>query len=80
MSDYQGLFQAASQLPTADKVELIEALWKSVPAESEIPLSQQWLEEIKRRGDDFEAGSVETVSWETVRNEALRRAGIDVSD
>ena len=80
MSDYESLLNAASQLPTSEKVQFIEALWESVPSTSPPPLSEDWLTEIKRRSDEFVAGGVETVSWETVRDEALRRVGIDVAN
>ncbi len=79
MSDYETLLNAASQLPTPEKVQFIEALWESVPTAS-APLSDEWLTEIKRRSKEFDAGGITTVPWETVRNEALRRVGIDVVD
>lgn len=38
------------------------------------PMSQAWLDEIQRRSAQLDAGDVKTVSWETVRDEALLRA------
>lgn len=78
MLDYQSVLIAANQLPVLEKVQLIEAIWDTVPQENVPPLSEEWLAEIRRRSDEYDAGNVETIPWETVRAEALRRVGIDV--
>jgi putative addiction module component (TIGR02574 family) len=45
------------------------------------PLSDEWRQEIKRRSAELEAGSVQTVPWEQIRADALRRIGmVDSSD
>jgi putative addiction module component (TIGR02574 family) len=80
MLDYQSVFTAANQLPIPERCQLIEELWESMPAESLPPLSEEWLAEIRRRSDEFDAGKAQTVSWEEVRTAALRRVGIDVSN
>jgi putative addiction module component (TIGR02574 family) len=79
MLDYQSVFTAANQLPIPERFQLMEELCESMPADSMPPLSDEWLAEIKRRSDEFDAGNAQTVSWEEVRTAALRRVGIDVS-
>ena len=80
MLDYQSVLRAANQLPIVEKVQLIEALWDTVPEESLPPLSDEWLAEIRRRSDEFDSGQVATVPWEAVRAEAMRRIGINAAD
>jgi putative addiction module component (TIGR02574 family) len=80
MSDYADVLTVASQLPVNDRLQLIEDLWSSVPAESLPPLSDEWQAEIQRRSAEFDAGLVKGIPWEQIRAEALRRAGIEVPD
>jgi putative addiction module component (TIGR02574 family) len=74
--DYETLLADASQLPVADRLELIEAIWNSVPAESLPALSDEWRAEIARRSAEYDSGDAQTVPWEEVRADARRRAGI----
>jgi putative addiction module component (TIGR02574 family) len=74
MPDYESLLTEASQLPIAQRVELIEALWDTVPDDAVPPLSDEWLAEIQRRSAEFEAGRGKTIPWEEIRAEAFRRA------
>ena len=80
MANYETLLADASRLPVADRVQLIEALWDTLPADALPPLSEEWVAEIQRRSAEFDAGAVQTVPWEQVRAEALRRAGLTVPD
>ena len=73
MSSYQSLFADASQLPVGQRIQLIEALWDTLPEDAPPPLSDEWLAEIERRSAEFDAGSVEPVPWEQVRADALNR-------
>jgi putative addiction module component (TIGR02574 family) len=73
MSDYQSLFADASQLPVGERVQLIEALWATLPQESVPPLSDEWRAAIERRSAEFDAGLVQPIPWEQVRAESLRR-------
>jgi putative addiction module component (TIGR02574 family) len=80
MLDYQTVLSAANELTIVEKVQLIEALWDTVP-ETDLPsLSDEWIAEIKQRSDEYDAGQVKTVPWETVQAEALRRIGNNVTD
>lgn len=73
MPDIQSLLSDAARLPIADRIELIEALWDTDPAEELPPLSNEWLAEIQRRSAQYESGSVETIPWEQVKSAALSR-------
>jgi len=76
MPDYESLLCDATRLPVAERIALIEALWETVPPGSLPPLTPEWVAEIQRRSAEFDSGSVETVSWEQIRSDALRRAGV----
>ncbi len=73
MADFDSLFSDASQLPLDARIELIEALWDTVPERDVPPLSDEWKTEIKCRSDEFDAGAVETTSWEQIKSDALSR-------
>jgi putative addiction module component (TIGR02574 family) len=73
MSDYESFLADVSRLPVSDRLQLIEAIWDTVPAESLAPLSAEWRAEIERRSSEFDSGLVQTVPWEQIRADALRR-------
>ena len=73
MSDLDLLVLNATQLPVPERLELIDAIWATLPEEALPPLSDEWMAEIKRRSADFEAGRTQAISWETVRAEAIAR-------
>jgi putative addiction module component (TIGR02574 family) len=73
MSDYQNLLADAVQLPLDARIQLIEALWDTLPDDSRPPLSDEWLAEIERRSAEYDAGAVQAIPWEQIRAEALRR-------
>ncbi|MFO7903876.1 MAG: addiction module protein [Planctomycetota bacterium] len=80
MTRYETLLADASRLPVADRIQLIEDLWGTLPSDALPPLSDEWVAEIQRRSAEYDAGSAETVSWEQVKAEALRRVGMAVPD
>jgi len=55
------------------RVQLIEALWDTLPNDAMPPLSDEWLAEINRRSAEYDAGQVQPIPWEQIRTEALRR-------
>jgi putative addiction module component (TIGR02574 family) len=73
MTKYEALLADAAQLPIPDRIELIEALWDTVPEGSLPPLSAEWLAEIERRSAEYDAGAVPTIPWEVVKSEAMLR-------
>ena len=73
MPDYDTLLTDASQLPLDARIQLIEALWDTVPEEAAPPLNEVWLAEINRRSAEYDAGSVQPVPWEQIRADAMHR-------
>ena len=80
MTTYETLLAEASRLPVADRIQLIDEIWDTLPSDSLPPLSDEWVAEIQRRSAEYDAGSAEVVSWERVKTEALRRVGVTVPD
>jgi putative addiction module component (TIGR02574 family) len=80
MNNYETLLADASCLPVVDRIQLIEALWDTLPADSLPPLTDDWIAEIQRRSAEYDSGVVQAVSWEQIRTDALRRAGLTVPD
>jgi putative addiction module component (TIGR02574 family) len=76
MSNFETLLADASHLPVVDRIQLIEALWDTLPADSLPPLTDEWIAEIERRSAEYDSGLVQTVPWEQIRTDALRRAGL----
>jgi len=75
MNDFQSVLGAAQQLPTQERLRLIDALWASVPSDADLPLHEDWAPELERRVAAIENGAVSSVSWPQVREEALARIG-----
>ena len=75
MSDFSSVLSAAQQLPEKDRLRLIDALWESVPPDSEAPFSDEWAREIERRVAELDAGTAKTIPWSQIRDEALARIG-----
>lgn len=73
MATYETLFAEASQLPASERAQLIEALWTTLPDDTPMALSDEWLAEIEHRSAAYDASQGECVSWEQVRAAALRR-------
>ena len=74
MTDFNSVFNAASQLPNEERLRLIEALWQTLPAEDDFPLHSDWAAELERRVAQIESGSAHPIGWATIRDEALARA------
>jgi putative addiction module component (TIGR02574 family) len=73
MSDFDTLLSDASQLPLDVRIQLIDALWDTIPDDAVPPLTGDWLAEIERRSAEYDAGLVQPIPWEQVRADALRR-------
>jgi putative addiction module component (TIGR02574 family) len=76
MLDYETLLADASRLPLGARIQLIEALWDTVPDDAAPALSDEWVAEIYRRSAKFDAGLVQSTPWEEIRSAALQRAGL----
>ncbi|MCE9548266.1 MAG: addiction module protein [Planctomycetia bacterium] len=75
MSDFNSVLSAAQQLPEQDRLRLIDALWDTVPPESDAPFSDEWASEIERRISQLDAGEAKSVPWTQIRDAALARIG-----
>ncbi len=73
MPDFDTLLADASQLPLTGRLQLIDALWETVPEESQPALSPEWLTEIERRSAEFDSGQVQSMAWDDIRAAALNR-------
>jgi putative addiction module component (TIGR02574 family) len=73
MPDYDTLLADATQLPVGARMQLIDALWNTIPEDALPPLSDEWLAEIERRSGEYDAGLAQPISWEQIRADALNR-------
>ena len=73
MPNFETLLSDAALLPLADRIQLMDAIWDTLPADSLPPLSDEWVAEILKRSAEYDSGSVETVPWDQVKADALRR-------
>ncbi len=73
MPDYDTLLSDAARLPVDARIQLIDALWETLPEDALPPLGDEWLAEIKRRSAEYDAGMVEPIPWETIRADAINR-------
>lgn len=80
MSSYENLLANATSLPVEERLQLIDALWDSLPGDSLPPLSPEWVVEIRRRSAEFDSGGVKTVPWQQIKLEALKRIGVGDSN
>ncbi len=80
MLTYETLLADAVQLPVADRIQLMDALWETLPDDSLPPLNDEWMAEIQRRSTAFDSGAIETIPWEQVKAEALHRVSGAVPD
>ena len=75
MADFNSVLEEARQLSHQERLRLIDALWDLIPPDMRMPLHEDWESELERRIAVIEKGSEETVPWELVRAEALKRIG-----
>jgi putative addiction module component (TIGR02574 family) len=76
MSDYTSLLSAASQLPVAERLRLIDELTETLPELSSEELSPEWQAEIQRRSREIDDGTAQLEDWETVRARLLQRVNL----
>jgi putative addiction module component (TIGR02574 family) len=77
MSTLQEILLAAQALPSAERVELIYALWDATPIEDWPPPSGEWVTESNRRSDALDAGKITAAPWAEVRARVRRQVGLD---
>ncbi|HZZ29373.1 MAG TPA: addiction module protein [Pirellulales bacterium] len=80
MNDYDSILAAASSMPIADQLRLIDELAASVPDDQPPTLSKQWLAEIERRSAEIDSGTVTTQPWPEVRQQLFSQVGLKRAD
>lgn len=76
MSDYTSLLSAASQLPVAERLRLIDELTETLPELHPKDLSPEWQAEIQRRSREIDDGTAQLEDWETVRARLYQRVNL----
>ena len=71
------LLREASELPENDRAVLAGLLIETLDPAPESDVERAWSEEIARRVAQLDAGTVETVPWEEVRQELFGRLNVD---
>lgn len=77
MYSYDEVLGAAQGLPPTDRIRLVQAIWATVPSEDWPPPSQEWINEVQRRSNEYDAGRMTASPWSEVRSRARRQAGLD---
>lgn len=77
MATVQEILDAAQALPSADRAQLIYALWETVSPEDWTPPADDWIAEAKRRSEAYDATEMTAAPWSEVRQRARRKAGLD---
>jgi putative addiction module component (TIGR02574 family) len=67
------LLQAALKLPDEEQLQLVSALTAAVEERGLRPFDDSWLDEIRRRSAQYDAGSVQAISWTEVKERARQR-------
>ncbi len=67
------VFQAALKLPEEEQLQLVSALAAALEERGVRPFDDAWLEEIRRRSAEFDAGTVRPIPWSEVKERARRR-------
>jgi putative addiction module component (TIGR02574 family) len=71
------IFAAAQSLPTSEQVQLIHALWDSLPPEEWTAPTDAWVAEANRRSDALDAGQITAAPWSEVRARVRKQSGLD---
>jgi len=69
------LLRQALQLEPRARAELAALILESVPTESPEEVDAAWEADIRRRVQELESGSVQTIPWEKVREKLMRSEG-----
>ena len=66
------ILREALTLPERERADLIGALIDSLDAEVEEGVEDAWRDELERRAQELEAGTVQSIPWETVKARLAR--------
>ncbi len=67
------VLQAALKLADEEQLQLVSALTAAMDERGLRPFDDAWLQEIRRRSDEYDAGSVTPISWAEVKERARKR-------
>jgi len=70
------LFQEALQLDDETRASLAGMLIESLDTETEEGVEAAWLEEVERRMETLDAGTVKTIPWDEVRNRLYKNLNV----
>lgn len=73
MKNLTKLFHEAAELPERDRAALAGLLIETLDPAPEPDVEVAWSQEIARRVAELDAGTVETIPWEEVREELFGR-------
>jgi putative addiction module component (TIGR02574 family) len=68
------LLQAALKLPDEEQLQLVSALTAAVEERGLRPFDDSWLEEVRHRSAEYDAGVVQAIPWAEVKERARLRA------
>ena len=71
------LLEAALMLSDEEQLQLVAALTAAVEERGLRPFDASWLEEARRRSEDYDSGSHRASPWALVKERARRRASTD---
>lgn len=80
MNDFESILSAASALPVADQLKLIDALSSGVPDDQPPARGPAWIAEINRRSDEIDRGEAVTQPWAEVKKRLRQKTGLDGAD
>jgi len=75
--ELQDVFRSAAELPEQDRATLAGLLLASLEPDPDPGVEAAWREEIRRRVQEVDSGSVELIPWEEVRKKLFARANED---
>jgi putative addiction module component (TIGR02574 family) len=68
----EDVFRKALALDASDRSELVGLLIDSLDPETEQGAEAAWLQEIDRRAQELDSGTVQTIPWEIARERLMR--------
>ena len=75
--DLKELFSEAADLSENDRATLAGLLIESLDPNPDPEVDRAWADEIARRVEEMDTGTVETIPWEKVRAELIARRDDD---
>lgn len=77
MTTMHEILEAAHALPPAERAQLIHMLWDTISPEDWAPPGSDWIAEVQRRSEAYDAGRMTASPWSEVRQRVRRKAGLD---